>query len=309
VARRSSEPTIAALRSRAFTVPTDAPEADGTFAWSKTTLVLVEVAAAGVGGIGYSYGDASLVALIDGMLREVVVGRSALDLPAVWQAMRHAVRNQGQVGPSAMAIGAVDAALWDLKGRLLGLPVCRLIGRARDAVPVYGSGGFTSYSDQQLDAQLGGWAADGLSWVKMKVGSDPAADPARVRRARRAIGDAGLFVDANGAYTRKQALALADDFAACGVSWFEEPVSSNDLEGLRLLRARAPAGMDVAAGEYVPAPAGRAADGSGAGAAIAGLAFLGIGVAWALPWALGAARRRRPGRAGAVASGSPPTAL
>jgi L-alanine-DL-glutamate epimerase-like enolase superfamily enzyme len=121
----------------------------------------------------------------------------------------------------------------------------------RDGVPIYGSGGFTSYSVAQLQAQLGGWVASGVPRVKMKVGRDPAADVERVRAARAAIGPtAELFVDANGAYSRKQALAFAEAFAEYGVRWFEEPVSSDDLEGLRLLRDRAPAGMDIAAGEY-----------------------------------------------------------
>jgi len=72
-----------------------------------------------------------------------------------------------------------------------------------------------------------------------------------VRAARAAIGGGcQLFVDANGAYTVKQAISQAEDFAESGVAWFEEPVSSDDLDGLRLVRDRAPAGMDVAAGEY-----------------------------------------------------------
>jgi L-alanine-DL-glutamate epimerase-like enolase superfamily enzyme len=138
-----------------------------------------------------------------------------------------------------------------LKARLLDLPLVTLLGAVRDSVPVYGSGGFTSYSLAQLEAQLGGWIAEGITRVKMKIGAHPADDRDRVRAARKAIGsDAELFVDANGAYSRKQALAFADAFAELGVSWFEEPVSSDDLEGLRLLRERAPAGMDIAAGEY-----------------------------------------------------------
>ena len=150
-----------------------------------------------------------------------------------------------------MAIAAVDNALWDLKGRLLDLPVVALLGAARDAVAVYGSGGFTSYTVAQLREQLAGWVKEGIPRVKMKIGSHPLADVDRVRAARNAIGpDTQLFVDANGAYQRKQALALAERFAELGVSWFEEPVSAEDLEGLRLLRDRAPASMDIAAGEY-----------------------------------------------------------
>jgi len=150
-----------------------------------------------------------------------------------------------------MAISAVDAALWDLKARLLNLPLVTLLGAVREGVAVYGSGGFTSYSHAQLQKQLAGWVADGITRVKMKIGTDPAADAERVRRAREAIGpNTELFVDANGAYTRKQALAFAETFTEYGVSWFEEPVSSDDLEGLRLLRDRAPTGMNIAAGEY-----------------------------------------------------------
>jgi L-alanine-DL-glutamate epimerase-like enolase superfamily enzyme len=118
-------------------------------------------------------------------------------------------------------------------------------------VPVYGSGGFASYTLDQLRRQLSGWVEAGIHQVKMKVGRDAVADPERVRAARAAIGsEPEFFVDANGAYRRKQALALAETFASERVSWFEEPVSSDDLEGLRLLRDRAPSGMEISAGEY-----------------------------------------------------------
>ncbi|MFO1055606.1 MAG: enolase C-terminal domain-like protein [Dongiaceae bacterium] len=243
-------PPIDAIRARAFTVPTDAPEADGTLAWRSTTMVLAEVAAGGRVGIGYSYTAASAAALIRDMLGPLLRGGDAFAIPAAWAAMVRQVRNVGRAGVAATAIAAVDGALWDLKGRLLGLPLVGLLGAARDAVPVYGSGGFTSYDDARLQEQLGGWAEAGLRWVKMKIGSEPGRDLARVRAARSAIGGAGLFVDANGAYGRKQALGFAAQLAALGVTWFEEPVSSDDLAGLRLLRDRAPAGMEIAAGEY-----------------------------------------------------------
>jgi L-alanine-DL-glutamate epimerase-like enolase superfamily enzyme len=166
--------------------------------------------------------------------------------------MVHAIRNLGRPGIASMAIAAVDTALWDLKARLLGLPLCTLLGTVRDSVPVYGSGGFTSYSIERLTAQLQGWAEIGIPRVKMKVGSEPALDPSRVVAAREAIGpNVELFVDGNGAYSRKQALRLAERFwSDAHVTWFEEPVSSDDLQGLALIRDRAPAGMPIAAGEY-----------------------------------------------------------
>jgi len=168
-----------------------------------------------------------------------------------WQAMVAAIRNLGRPGIASMAIAGVDNALWDLKAQLLDIALVSLLGGIRDCVPVYGSGGFTSYSTATLAKQLRGWVDAGITRVKMKIGREPANDVARVRHAREAIGpDTELFVDANGAYSRKQALRFADAFAALDVRWFEEPVVSDDLEGLRLIRDRAPASMDISAGEY-----------------------------------------------------------
>ncbi|MCW3067334.1 MAG: Mandelate racemase/muconate lactonizing enzyme-like protein [Solirubrobacterales bacterium] len=238
------------------TIPTDAPEADGTLSWDSTTIVIVEATAAGERGLGYTYGEPAAGALVEAKLAGVVEGMDASSPPAAWRAMRGALRNAGRPGVGMMAVSAVDTALWDLKARLLGVPLCDLLGAVREAVPVYGSGGFTSYDTARLCEQLAGWVEQGIPRVKMKVGSDPGADPLRVRRARQAIGDAPeLFVDANGAYERQQALGLAAAFREeARVSWLEEPVSSDDLEGLRLVRDRAPAGMAVAAGEYACEP-------------------------------------------------------
>lgn len=248
---RRGETPVEAVAVSAYTVPTDGPESDGTLAWDSTTLVLAEVRAGGETGLGYTYAHAAAAALAREKLAPIVEGREALDIAGCWEAMVHATRNLGRPGITSMAIAAVDNALWDLKGKLLGVPVCALLGRAREAVPIYGSGGFTSYTDAELARQLGGWAAEGCGMVKMKVGRDPGADRGRMAVAREAIGpEVALFVDANGALSRKQALAFAEQAAGLGVRWFEEPVSSDDLDGLRLLRDRGPAGMAVAAGEY-----------------------------------------------------------
>ncbi len=247
---RRPDAAVERIEAKAYRIPTDAPESDGTLEWDATTLVVVDAEGGGQRGLGYTYADAAAASVAAGLLSGAVRGKDALDPPAAYRAMWAAVRNVGRPGVAGMALSAVDAALWDLKGRLLGLPLATLLGRVRTSIPVYGSGGFCSYAPERLREQLGGWAAEGFPAVKMKVGRDARADPARVSTARAAIGGAGLFVDANGAYGRKQALALADVFARDGVTWLEEPVSSDDLEGLRLVRDRAPAGMDVAAGEY-----------------------------------------------------------
>ncbi|HWC75779.1 MAG TPA: enolase C-terminal domain-like protein [Gemmatimonadales bacterium] len=234
-----------------FVIPTDAPESDGTFEWNSTTLIAVTVSAGGEEGLGYTYGHRSGALVITETLAPVIRGHDAMAVDACWRAMVHQVRNVGLQGIAATAISAVDSALWDLKARLLGVPLVTLLGSVRDAVPIYGSGGFTSYPEWRLRDQLGTWIEQGIRSVKMKVGREPTADPHRVTAAREAIGpDAELFVDANGGYTRKQALGLASAFRDSGVSWFEEPVSSDDLDGLRLLRDHAPGGMEIAAGEY-----------------------------------------------------------
>jgi L-alanine-DL-glutamate epimerase-like enolase superfamily enzyme len=239
------------LEVSAYTIPTDYPEADGTISWDKTTLVLVELTGGGQQGFGYTYADKPTAALIHDKLAELVIGRDPCAIPETWVALVKAIRNLGRPGIAAMAISAVDNALWDLKAKLLGLPLVTLLGAARSAAPIYGSGGFTSYPITMLQEQLGGWVAQGIPRVKMKVGTHPEEDWDRARAARQAIGqDTALFVDANGAYSRKQALYFAERYAELHVTWFEEPVSSDDLAGLHLIRDRAPAGMDIAAGEY-----------------------------------------------------------
>lgn len=235
----------------AFTVPTDFPEADGTLQWDRTTMVLVQIEAGGKQGLGYTYADTATARLITDTLAREVEGEDALSPAACWNKMIHRIRNLGRPGICSMAISAVDTAVWDLKARLLDVPLVTLLGQVRKATPIYGSGGFTSYNDSRLQKQLGGWVKDGIRHVKMKVGRGDLRNPERVRAARRAIGKhTALYVDANGAYSRKEALEQAEMFREFDVTWFEEPVSSDDLGGLRLMRDRAPAAMDVAAGEY-----------------------------------------------------------
>jgi L-alanine-DL-glutamate epimerase-like enolase superfamily enzyme len=214
-------------------------------------LVLVEAGAAGITGLGFTYASRSTALLIQEKLRPLVLGSDALDVQGTWEDMVRAVRNLGRPGISSMAISAADIALWDLKARILQLPLVKLLGQVHATIPAYGSGGFTSYSPARLQEQLAGWVEAGLRSVKMKIGREPERDAERVQAARRAIGlEAELFVDANGAYSRKQALEQADTFAQHGVRWFEEPVISEDLAGLRFLRDRMPASIVVAAGEY-----------------------------------------------------------
>jgi L-alanine-DL-glutamate epimerase-like enolase superfamily enzyme len=249
--RNSQTVPITRVDVNTFTVPTDFPESDGTLRWDRTTIVVVEASAGGQRGLGYTYADTATATLIHDALAPYIKDMDAMSPPGAYMAMWQRLRNLGRPGICSMAISAVDCALWDLKARLLGAPLVTLLGQVREAAPIYGSGGFTSYSDRQLARQLAGWVDQGIPCVKMKIGRDAKRDLERVRVARNAIGaKTELYVDANGAYTRKQALVQAEKFAGFNVLWFEEPVSSDDLEGLRLLRDRAPALMEIAAGEY-----------------------------------------------------------
>ncbi|HVN94026.1 MAG TPA: enolase C-terminal domain-like protein [Terracidiphilus sp.] len=235
----------------AYTIPTDAPEGDGTFKWNSTTLVLAEVHAGGEIGIGYTYGNKATAVVAEELGEKCLKDRAALDLPAIHESMVEQVRNDGSRGIASMAISALDIALWDLKAKILRCSVSDLLGQAKPSVAAYGSGGFTTYSNQQLTGQLSGWVSEGIPRVKMKIGAEPEKDLDRVRVARGAIGaETELFVDANGAYSAREALKSAERFVDYGVTWFEEPVSSDHLADLRRIRDRAPGGMDIAAGEY-----------------------------------------------------------
>jgi L-alanine-DL-glutamate epimerase-like enolase superfamily enzyme len=247
----SLDATVEGLDVSAFEIPTESPESDGTLEWDSTTIVVVRSRSGAARGLGYTYSAAAAAKLIDEELGDAVVDRDAFAVPAAWSAMYDSTRNLGHEGLTQMAIAAVDIALWDLKAHLLDLPLSVLLGQWHARVPIYGSGGFTSYRVDALQDQLAGWVEAGISRVKMKIGRGPDEDIDRVAAARKAIGDsAELFVDANGAFTVKKSLSFAHRFAESGVTWFEEPVSSDDLAGLRLVREKSPVGMDIAAGEY-----------------------------------------------------------
>jgi L-alanine-DL-glutamate epimerase-like enolase superfamily enzyme len=247
-------PAVEDIGAAVYVIPTDAPEADGTLAWNETTMVLATARAGGKVGTGWTYAAAAAGNVVTDVLAGVVVGRSAFDVPGAAEAMARAVRNIGRGGIAATAISAVDIALWDLKARLLGLPVTSLLGRARQDVPVYGSGGFTSYDEHRTREQLSGWVQkDGIPRVKIKIGEswggNERRDVERVALAREVIGSqAELYVDANGGYTTGQAVRVAREVDDYDVTWFEEPVSSQDTAGLAAVRSQVR--PDVAAGEY-----------------------------------------------------------
>jgi L-alanine-DL-glutamate epimerase-like enolase superfamily enzyme len=242
---------ISGVIARAYTIPTDRPEADGTLSWNSTTLITVHVTAGEKQGFGYTYADASVAPLINHTLAKKLLDQDVIDIPLIYEALWISVRNLGRSGLVACAISAIDLALWDLKAKSLDVNLSQLLGQQRNQVEIYGSGGFTSYDNDELARQLSTWVEkDGCRAVKMKIGSNPTEDPARIQAAKRAIGEAALFVDANGAFTARRAIAMIEIIAESDVRWFEEPVSSDDWPGLAMVRENASAAMDIAAGEY-----------------------------------------------------------
>ncbi len=175
---------IESVRASAYTIPTDAPEGDGTYLWHNSTIVVAEVSAGDMTGLGYTYANRATAQLILDNFPTLLGGHDAMAVPGAWDAMLGSIRNLGRPGVAAMAISAVDSALWDLKARLLGLPLVTLLGAVRTSVPLYGSGGFTTYTPEQMRDQLGGWAEQGFKRVKMKIGTDPSIDLERVKAAR-----------------------------------------------------------------------------------------------------------------------------
>jgi L-alanine-DL-glutamate epimerase-like enolase superfamily enzyme len=245
-------PVIEDVRLGVFDIPTRSAESDGTLEWRKTTLVVVELKAAGHTGLGYTYANAATGRVIHDHLLDVVRSHSCFEIELLWREMFGRLRNVGATGISAMAVSAVDTALWDLKAHHLGVSLVELLGGVRTELPVYGSGGFCSYTEPQFRHEFSRWFQLGIRRFKMKVGRDPANDPARAGLARTIIGaTAELMVDANSAYTRKAAVSWGERFAReFGAVWFEQPLPPSDLDGLRELRQRVPATLEIADGEY-----------------------------------------------------------
>jgi L-rhamnonate dehydratase len=242
-------PRIEALEVETFRVLTGRNH-HGHLDWETATVVTVHARAGSVTGLGWTYASRAAAILIDDTLKDVVVGLSAFDVGRAHAAMNRALRNVGRRGVGAMALSAIDVALWDLKARLLQKPLVELFGAVRDSVEVYGSGGASNLEGAALVEHLGKWIACGMERVKVRIGTNPASDRARVCTAHNVLPHGmELLVDAGGAYEPKHAIDVAawlDD--EVDVRWLEEPCAADDLDGLA--RVRDNVRMDVAAGQY-----------------------------------------------------------
>jgi L-alanine-DL-glutamate epimerase-like enolase superfamily enzyme len=234
-----------------FDVPTEVPEKDGTLEWQSTGLVTLELYAQNHIGLGYTYADRATSEAIVQHGLPVILGRECGDHFILVEKIKKLCRNLGNSGISAMALSAIDIALWDLRARSLNISIQELLGIRRRNVSFYGSGLFLSNETSELTKQVHLFKELGIHKFKMKIGEDLEGDMARVRLVRDLIGkDSDIYVDANGAYNPKAALNIAYQLAKENVSWFEEPITSDDKRGLQYLRNNFPYSLQLVAGEY-----------------------------------------------------------
>jgi L-alanine-DL-glutamate epimerase-like enolase superfamily enzyme len=226
------------IQTTLLSVPLNPPIADSTHVLNHIQWILVDVHTdQEVTGnsfmMTFDYGPELLRGIVDSELKKLVVGKDARDIAGIWQSLYAHCEYIGQTGIAAWGIAAIEIALWDILGKQLGVPVCQLFGGFREEVPIYGSGGWLSYSRDELLGEVSSHLKRGFSMVKMKVGrSNIKRDAERVRAVRKLIGDeVRLMVDANQAWTPPQAVAFARQVEDQDIFWFEEPVAKDDLDG------------------------------------------------------------------------------
>lgn len=248
---------IAAAHVHLVSAPVEGGFADATRKVETLGFVIVRILTDdGQEGIGITYNEVGGEATAELIRRNMVpklIGRDPLETEVLWQEFFHYLRGVGRKGMTYCALSAVDIALWDLKGKILGLPVYKLLGGSNTKVPVYGSGGWTSFSDDELVAEITGMVDRGYTAVKFKVGvsggTDLRRDAERVRKVREAVGpDVLLMVDANNCFDAARAVQLANRIREYDIFFFEEPVFADDIPGLA--RFRRGTDIPLATGEH-----------------------------------------------------------
>jgi L-alanine-DL-glutamate epimerase-like enolase superfamily enzyme len=211
----------------------------------------------GLEGHAVTYRDGSgghaIRSLVNHGIAPRLIGRNPLETEVIWQELVQCFRGIGRKGLTFCALSVIDIALWDLKGKILGLPLYRLLGGNNPKVPVYASGGWTSHSDDALVAEARGMVGQGYGTIKIKVGveggDNPKRDIRRVHMVREAIGpDVALLLDANNCWDTATGVRFANSVRDCDIFFLEEPVIADDIPGL----ARFKRGTDVplATGEH-----------------------------------------------------------
>jgi L-alanine-DL-glutamate epimerase-like enolase superfamily enzyme len=203
------------------------------------TIVRI-VTEGGVEGFGVTYnevGGEATKSLIVHSMAQKLIGRDPFETEVIWQELFQFLRGVGRKGLMLCALSAVDIAIWDLKGKLIGLPLYKLFGGCKTRIPVYASGGWTSYEDDLLVSDMKRMVADGYNMLKFKVGveggANPARDVKRVEKVRNAVGEnIGLMLDANNCWDAATAVQFANSVREFNIMFLEEPVPADDIVGL-----------------------------------------------------------------------------
>ena len=206
----------------------------------------------GVEGLGVGEAPPGVRQVVESGFKELLIDQDPFDIEKIRHRLFWRSHRYGRQGIASRAASAIDIGLWDLKAKALGLPLYRLLGAFTDTVPIYGSGGWTDFSEQELVAEMTGHVEQGIKAVKMKIGKDMGKsereDIERVAAVRKAVGDdVALYVDVNSGYYAKQAIYMCKEFEQYQVGWIEEPVLADDLTGLAEIRRAV--SIPVATGE------------------------------------------------------------
>ena len=211
----------------------------GSFAARTAVLVLVHTDE-GVTGLGESVGEPSgVVAILRDHLGPLLLGEDPFDIERLWEKMFASRVYWDLGGALVIAMSGIDIALWDIKGKSLGVPVYQVLGGAcRRSLRAYASDLFWDEPEAMAEAAAA-YVRRGFPIVKTHIGKDPEGDIARVRAIRRAIGeDAGLMIDINCGYDRPTAVRMGRRFEEFSPFWYEEPLRPYDVEGYRQLRSQ-----------------------------------------------------------------------
>ena len=204
----------------------------------------------GTSGVGSVYSHPELVrTIIEGNLRDLLIGEDPLDVERIWEQSYKVTRWYGRKGAAMSALGGVDTALWDIRGKAAGKPVYQLLGAQRDSVPAYASGLLWKSDVGELAEEAACYLSKGFRAMKTRLGRNYDYDRAALRALRETLGPENrLLVDGNGRYSLEQARRLIPKFQAAGIFWLEEPFVPEDLDSYLALRPDL-GGIPLAAGE------------------------------------------------------------
>ena len=229
---------ITDVKTTWLSLPLSSNLADSTHVLDRIEWILVDVVTdEGHTGhahmLTFDYGPELLKGIVDTELKDLVVGQNPLLIEKIRGDCLKQVEYIGHSGVAAWGVAAIDIALWDILGKHLNSPVAFLLGACRDSVPIYGSGGWLSYSMDQLLEEVTSYARRGFKGVKMKVGSgNMKQDVERVKAVRKAIGDdLIMMVDANQGWNTHEARQFYRQVQDCNIFWFEEPIPKDDWDG------------------------------------------------------------------------------